>query len=189
MKLSGVGTSLSSAAPTTQAFGDAAAAGAGGSAARNDHRHGMPADPRGATLRRAVAQSVNNSIALVNDDTFVFAIAANEVLEGTLMLDLATPANAGFKYAFDVPVGAIVDWGFIGPETATMIYPTSLVTGDDVSGAITGGWTLGVTCIHWRVANGANAGNVQGRFAQDTAVVGNTTIGVGSFATARRASA
>lgn len=42
MKISSPGFALAIAAPVTQAFGDVAAVGTGATAARSDHKHGMP---------------------------------------------------------------------------------------------------------------------------------------------------
>ena len=64
--------------PVTQAFADAAAAGAAAVAARRDHRHGMMADPAGLVFQaRDVTEFTTTSTSKVTTATLTMSLAAD----------------------------------------------------------------------------------------------------------------
>ena len=142
------------------------------------------------TIVKAVDESVTSSTALQNDDEFVKAIAANEtwIVEGHLFV---TGNSAGdIQWAFNVPAGAT------GWNTGLRIIATAASSNDNgawsaiedltdtgfrISGIITG------TPVHVQVnavvINGANAGNIQFRWAQNASNGTATVVEAGSYMT------
>lgn len=67
-----------STVPVTQAFGDSAATGSAGKAARRDHKHGMPAAPSGGTpaLTLSTTNSAGSASTFVKTDATIAAFDA-----------------------------------------------------------------------------------------------------------------
>lgn len=139
--------------------------------------------------RTADATAINNSTAMVADDTLLFAIAANEAwhVEFGIFWNSAT---ANLKLDFTGPAAPTdVKYGLGPGNTESSFSPgaatafgskvgTYNVAGPDM---FLGGYAL--------IQNGANAGTVTLRYAQNAGVSENTTIQKGSYLIARRISA
>jgi len=108
-------------APVTQAFGDAAAVGTAGTAARRDHKHGMPAAP---------STSISYSEALCTGDT-------------TLTADTMTDA-AGCSLSLAAGTWLLIGIGFFSCTSGT---PYDLVSITDNSNAQQGSDGRGVQSV------------------------------------------
>ena len=136
---------------------------------------------------KASDETVNNSLALQNDDDLLFAIGANEdwVFQFTIFCNSAIAADT--KFAITVPgAGTFLIWGvgqvYLNNTAAiTWVSPVTVSGTAKIIGGI--GTNLQVV-ITGSVSNGANAGNVQLQWAQNTADVSDTKVLAGSSLTA-----
>lgn len=96
-------------APASQAFGDAAATGSAAVAARRDHKHGMPADPRLAIVG-INAQSGTTYTTVLGD--------AGELVTGSngSATTFSIPTNASVAY----PVGTVIMFAQVGAGQITI---------------------------------------------------------------------
>lgn len=125
-------------------------------------------------VRKTADETIVSSTVLQDDDHLVLAIGANEVWHIRLILLYTSPAAADIKYSWTIPVGATITWGNMHPvENAYELYDTS---GTTTAGVSTSGGTRDITFADIIVINGANAGNVQFQWAQNTSNVGNTKV-------------
>ena len=132
------------------------------------------ATPAGVTIVRKTAdETVNNSNLPQNDDELFLPVLANEVWVFQLYLKVATTAVADFKAAFTVPAGATLSW-YPGPpswslspwDNAGMVE--NFLTGTNRTNAI--------VTANGVYVGGANAGNLQFRWAQNTAEATDTKV-------------
>ncbi len=128
----------------------------------------------GTTLiNKTVDETVNNSTALQNDNDLFFAMAANTSyhVDVTLLLN-ATTNVPDWKYGWSVPAGCVMFWeepsdaAWGGPVALSGSF--NLLTESDSlargsSNGTHGGFLKAI------VRNGGNAGNLQFRWAQNTA--------------------
>ena len=143
-------------------------------------------------LRKADAlPDKTNSIVLEADSTLVFAVAANETWEFRIQALVTAAAAAGFDWDFTVPAGTTYtrkeSWLWDG-TTIRAVATSTLGTEDSYTG---GGAALAgdILVIQGLIVNGATAGNVQFRYAQNIANVSQCTVDVGSYLIARRVGA
>ncbi len=138
------------------------------------------------TIVKMLDETVNNSNVFQDDDDLKCAILANEEcgFEMTLFYDTGTIPD--IKFAVTVPAGATL---MVSPNDVTVgpgggIIQTPVIT---ASGAVFGNPAgIGVgTIIAYKVRgyvlNGANAGNIQLQWAQNTANASDTKVKRGSF--------
>lgn len=141
--------------------------------------------------KAAQTQVVNNSTTLVNDDTLLAPLAANETVYFILNIYIITNGTADFKAGFTVPTGATLKWTvtsgvYVEPgATVTNQSPSGGASGDTLS---FGGFTTsaGITILG-SVRNGSTAGNLQLQWAQQTAAVVDTFVQTDSFLLVSRA--
>uniref|UniRef100_A0A6M3IYH6 Uncharacterized protein n=1 Tax=viral metagenome TaxID=1070528 RepID=A0A6M3IYH6_9ZZZZ len=123
-------------------------------------------------VRKTADETVNNSDVLQNDNHLLFAVAANEVWELTInILALSATATPDLKANITVPAGATGALQWIGSTNYTETYAIGGL--NPVFPLVA---TLGLFQLKAIVVNGANAGNVQFQWAQQTATVQNTTV-------------
>lgn len=136
--------------------------------------------------KTAETQVVNNSTTLVNDDTLLASLAANEVVYFQAVILHTGNTSADFKSTFTVPTGATIwfnypnnfgfdsaaNWANAGGAT------TSSGGGPTDSSGQTGQNTVTLVGV---VVNGANTGNLQYQWAQNTAAAVNTYVRNNSF--------
>ena len=121
-------------------------------------------------------ENVNNSATLQNDDELLFALAASEEWEFTCTLFFYSTAAADLKFAFTVPTGATIFMGAVGKGTGGTVL-SQAVYGSGQTLAVSGDDALYQTVIiKGYVTNGANAGNCQLQWAQNSAVAVNSTV-------------
>ena len=144
-------------------------------------------------IRKTATSLVTNSTTLVNvyvaDDPATplnIPVAANEILAFEMCIFCGGPSGADVKFAFDVPTGATLVWSGIGPPTtisaAGEIQLNSLQTTDDGTlgfGTLTG--TDLMVHLWGTLKNGANAGVLQPRWAQNTADGTGCSLNVNSW--------
>lgn len=146
-----------------------------------------PQGPQGATvsagsvigftiIKKTADEVILNSITFQDDNDFVFAMLANTVyfFEMSLMMTSAAAA-ADFKFQWVLPAGATVNWdpNWVNGATnkwetiATASTPNNLDTGI----ISTAGVATGIVGLRLKgfIVNGANAGNAQFQWAQNTA--------------------
>lgn len=131
--------------------------------------------------KAAVAQFVNNSTTLVNDDALFFATEANSFYAIDNYFCFASNTTADFKTAWSLPAGATSFSNFIGQDGAGGC-------------AVLGQWINTATVIHAYNSLGitthviekiylstVSAGTMQFRWAQNTAQPINSYIELSSF--------
>jgi hypothetical protein len=134
---------------------------------------------RTTIVRKTANETVNDSSTLQDDDSLLYALAANEVVIFTASIAYNSNTTADIKFAFTVPASATLEWGY---STAHMIAAgTALealsITSSGSAAALTGrGAQDQHILITGTVANGANAGNLRLQWAQDTANASDTIV-------------
>lgn len=129
-------------------------------------------------------QTVNNSITRINDTALVKAVVANGVylLEGFLLYQSSTVADMSIEFA--LPSGASMNWIADGPASTSTTGVVS-VTRDallGISNKILGGIGANAVALPQGIVTvGANAGNVQLKWAQNALEVSNTIMRAGSW--------
>lgn len=136
-------------------------------------------------VRKTVTQTVNNSTVLVNDNELLIALPLINTSYGIEMYITYTSSTvADIKFTFSVPAGATGSFCTTG-----LAVGAAGTTGDgqfDATGLTTtisiGGAGQAVGCLITGTINTAAAtGNLQFRWAQDTAEVSNTTVNADSW--------
>lgn len=135
----------------------------------------------GFKITKQVAETVNNSTVLQDDDELFFAVAANTDYEFEFTLFTSTNPAADFKLQLTGPAAptfilTIASYyhpnGNTAAEVATAFSTVAIFTSDTGND--------GMIKITGTLYNGANAGTVQLQWAQNTAFVGNTQVRKGS---------
>lgn len=165
MKISSPGLSLTTVAPTTSAFGDAAAVGTALLAARGDHRHGREAVPMPTPGRLAADQAFTSNTTYANLTGMSQTLAANE--EAVLLLAVTWTGNTGGGKVQITLDQAVTSIGIhtLGVDGAAAAQG-SLVEAGSVTIASSGVGGTVLALLHIR--NGANALTVQVQGAQQT---------------------
>lgn len=175
---------VASQTPTTQAYSDAAAEGTADTYARGDHKHGMPAAGGATVVYKSADESVSNST-LQDDDHLLFAIGANERWVVQYHLFVTNAANTGdLKMDVTAPAAAdVVRYGNLGLALgATAVEATGRAQARADAGSLAAGIVASGTAAENYVLmaayvdNGANAGNVTLRWAQQTTDGTNATV-------------
>lgn len=139
-------------------------------------------------VRKTANESVTSSTSLQNDDHLVLALGANESWEFDAFVFCTSGSNTpDIKFAFTVPTGTTLNWVSEFQEGST-VSNNSLITasGTSVNNAITSGST-DLIRIRGVVTTGANAGNLQFQWAQNssngtsTQVLANSYLKAGKF--------
>ena len=136
-------------------------------------------------VRKAADETVNNSATLQNDDELLFAIAPNEVWHFYLFLRTYSSAVADIMFRWTLPTGASISWRSIGlNEADTLEEWTGILTSSVLRRA--GKATYYPVVCHGVIVNGANAGDAQLQWAQNTAEASDTIVGINSCIIAHR---
>ena len=133
--------------------------------------------PTGVTIVRKTAnQTVNNSTTLVNDDHLLLALAANEVWYVKLILLQTSSATADIKYQFTVPTDGAL-YGMTTYCNASDTWTSGYTVAASIL-SISGGMAAipNRLVTEFIVKNGANAGNLQLQWAQNTADASDTIV-------------
>ena len=121
-------------------------------------------------------EAVNNSNVLQNDDDLVLPVAANSNYVAIVTLELNSGSTPDFKCGWDYPSGCSIWWGIYDTHwddsaTSTLFESSTLIKS-------TNGYCGMV--LHLSISNGANAGNVTLKWAQNTANATDTYVLLGS---------
>jgi hypothetical protein len=137
---------------------------------------------------KSADQTVNNSATLVNDTSLVWAMNANVKYRFAITVVYSSNTTANFKFALAIPSGARLDFGYAGYVVGGT--NTALFQGD-VNDTATAGTPFAVAgivgidaslFIHG-IVTVVGAGNLQFKWAQNTANVSNTIVRGGSSGT------
>ncbi len=133
----------------------------------------------GNTFARVVKKAdeiVNNSTAFQNDDELVVALQANKTYCGILNCIINSSAVADFKYAFTIPSGA--SGSKTNSSLSSVVAPASasIIDVDILNGIAADGMFQ----LYFKIIVTATAGNLQLRWAQNTAEVSDTKVIQGS---------
>lgn len=135
-----------------------------------------------ASAKKTVAEIVNNSEALQEDDQLFLNVDANEI---SLVLVYLKPSSAtatpDFAYDFSMPAGGefrFITTGIIGALASAAVMPQSITaqTHENLgTGANLNQFIIGI------YKGGGTAGQLKLRWAQDVATVEDTQIDAGSI--------
>jgi len=130
------------------------------------------------TIYKAADETVNNSTTLQNDDSLVLPVAANEVWYFQMNVLYTSSGAADFKIGWTIPAAGALRWHAIYRNTAAtdVVWAGGLET-DVLSIAGTSALAVMVFATY---KGGANAGDVQLQWAQNTAEVSDTKVLAGS---------
>lgn len=135
-------------------------------------------------LKTTDSQVVNNSTTLVSDNQLKIAMLANEVWLFKFHVMSDGPAAGDFKIALNSPTGSLGNWGVIGEANSGQLIQaggTSSVGGGQFVDANTSVLIESQNfIISGGITNGSTAGDLQLRWAQNTATVGDTRVLYGS---------
>jgi len=135
--------------------------------------------------RKTADEIINNSTTLQNDDHLVFAIGANETWLFMLLIIYSSPGlGPSFKADITVPAGGTLMSGWRGNATVQSQF-IALAASVSAVWVTTAGVQLSLAA-HGIVRNGGTAGNVQLRWAQNTATVEDTKVYTDSHILAHR---
>ena len=143
-------------------------------------------------VRKTADQTVTNSTTLVNDTHLKFAIRANEEWAFEAFLIVGGPTAGDIKVAFTIPAAATLAWGGVCLDLAAASNTDVQIL--NIQTASGGAWGMGLQGVGtsvsiklWgTVANGANAGDLQMQWAQNTEDAAGTTVGVNSWLKGQR---
>ncbi|MDB5186190.1 MAG: exported protein of unknown function [Candidatus Saccharibacteria bacterium] len=124
-----------------------------------------------SSVFKSADQVVTNNATFQSDSDLSFNMEANATytFDGIINFN-ATSAVAGYKLTFTVPSGASMSIAAYNPTSGTAMSTCNMSTsGETCTVTITAG-IRGNIRISGYVANGANSGNTQFQFAQNTAV-------------------
>jgi hypothetical protein len=120
-------------------------------------------------------ESVTSSTALQNDDHLTFAVAANEIWEFDIDAPV-TVGTGGIKVSVNAPASPTGFTADMQILDGTSVVAMSRITTADTALENAGALTTGRVKIHGVIENGANAGNVLLRFAQQASDAAATTV-------------
>lgn len=125
----------------------------------------------------------NTVTTLADDAELKRALVVNEAVGFEFILIASGPATGDIKFAFTVPTGASLVWS-PAPywNTSATVAVVSAVTASGSAVSMHTATSALIYVIKGIVANGANAGNLQLQWAQDTSNGSDTTVFAGSYA-------
>lgn len=134
-----------------------------------------------AVVIKAADQTVNNSAALQNDTHLVLPVVANAKYWMYLGAVQNSNATANFKIDFTAPAATTWHFGFFDFGSSAANEQFGITNSLGAVAGITGAAANSVCQVTGWFVTGANAGNLQFRWAQDTANVSNTIVRAGSI--------
>lgn len=137
-------------------------------------------------VRKTADKTLNNVDVPENDDHLLLAVGANEIWQIDLFILFDGDAAADIEFGFSYPVGCLIYWGPVGAGDENVLYTWGKSAAADLHKLRTEVFTLiqGVAGVgqiggirfSLIIVNGANAGNVNLQWAQNTATVADTTV-------------
>lgn len=131
----------------------------------------------------------NNSSALQDDNELFLPIAADAVRAGLFVVFTVGHTSADVKLAVTAPAGAEMKYMSFGPRAADTVYASGsnllgVADNAEMTQGDTGFGTM--STLRFWVANGANAGLIRLRWAQNVPTVADTAVKRGSHGLAWR---
>jgi len=126
------------------------------------------------TIKKIATETVTNSAALQDDDVLKFPVAASKSYSWRGALFYNTTAAQNFKYTFTGPSGLPSPFGVRFGHSANLAA-SAMASAFGSALALVVSATDNIVMFSGAMVNGANAGNVQLQWAQNTAGVGITT--------------
>jgi hypothetical protein len=125
-------------------------------------------------VRKTADETVNNSDVFQDDNHLLLALGANEVwyIDAFLLTSSASSGTPDLKYNATVPAGATIYTRSIATNATGTLAEIESGSG----GTFLGDTNVRFKSIHFVVINGANAGNFQLQWAQNTATAEDTKI-------------
>ena len=139
----------------------------------------------GATtvVQKTAGETVTSSTTLQNDDHFTFSVAANERWKGIITVPINANPSGGFKFDITAPSGATGSCAIMGSNSFTSGW-VAIGTGFGSTNNITNT----AMSISFDITNGANAGSITLRWAQNASFGTGTTLSGGGNLIAVRVS-
>ena len=141
-------------------------------------------------VRKTADQTVTNSTTLVDDDELLLAVAALEVWELFFYIRQNSGTTPDIKFAITVPSAAtieIVHHTLIGVSSITLLVNGSLIPVAEATAIPFSGLAADVVDLLWALyVGGANAGNIQLQWAQNTQDVSDTKVLANSYIVATK---
>jgi len=130
-----------------------------------------------ATVVKKVDQTIVSDTTFQDDDELLFTMQANKTYAGLLFLFFQSGVTPDFKYQCTVPVGASCR-NLSQTFSGSIDQQTRDMTGSSGNILMTGG--IRHLSTNFRVINGANAGDWNFQWAQNTSDPGDTLVEQGS---------
>ena len=124
-------------------------------------------------VRKTADEIVNNSIVLQNDDHLLMAVAANEIWDLDILIRITATAVADFKFTFVVPTAATLKGNTYYDVGRLQVALDLAATQSVLFGVDRADDFHGLKAVY---VGGANAGNIQLQWAQNTAEVSDTKV-------------
>jgi hypothetical protein len=113
-------------------------------------------------------------------------VAANEKWAFEITAPVDADAAPGIKVSINGPASPTAFWADIEIKSGTSIGAHDRITTLDTAVELAGATTDGLVKVNGVIENGANAGTVAFRFAQQTSDAGNTTVKRGAYIVYRK---
>lgn len=134
--------------------------------------------------RKASDQTLNNTVTMTSCTSMTVAVLATEVVEFEFVVHLISPVAADIVFDVTVPAAATsIVYGYVGTNVGNLTPGGGSASGDDIVMGTTG--VRETALVRGLLVNGANAGNIQLRFTQNAATVGDTIVYANSHAVGR----
>lgn len=128
-------------------------------------------------VRKTADETVNNSNALQDDDELLFALGANEVWFFQAIIIGISTAVADFIMSFVMPAGGVIHGFKVVMTAADAFSGNTLLEGDGLAWTVAGGAAdRCYTILQGLAINGATPGDLQFRWAQNTAEASDSKI-------------
>jgi hypothetical protein len=140
------------------------------------------------TVDKAATQNVTNSATFADATDLSFPVAANGFYTFDAFISFSTTsATADFKYTFNATTASVVNVSATAPTSATASTFCSIVASGQTCALVSTANYRSVMRVSGYIQNGGTAGTVTFRFAQNTAVAGQSaTVYQGSAITYQR---
>jgi len=129
-------------------------------------------------IYKSADETVNNSTVLQNDNHLVIPVLATEVIAFELFLYASAPSNVpDFKCGWTVPAGCTMYWNkvtYAAVGGSNLVFTESTTDTDGLDNGVSSCRYYGVIFV------GANSGNVQFQWAQNTATAVDVILKKGS---------
>ncbi len=147
--------------------------------------NGVAVEDEVTVIRKTADKTLNNVAVLENDDHLLLAIGANEIWQIDIFIMYYGTEVCDITFGFSFPVNCLLHWGAIasgkngGADNTWGIVPITTYQSLKIqTGFLDAGAQEARTGIKLSIiaVNGANAGNVNLQWCQDTAEVADLTV-------------